>query len=259
MLPSISEKKFFSTSIYVNQPMNNSTNSLEAKSNFPSVPWTPGDVGWGLGVFGLWLCSFIVISLLVDLLKLSIDPGLVIIFGEVVLLLPVWYFTFHKYGTSWVDLGLRGFRLQAVRLGFGLMIVFFGLNLVYASLLSLFNLQVQPDITLVFKKTNFPLVLLLGGAIIAPIVEEIFFRGFVFTGLRSRWNWRKATLVSAGLFALAHVLPTSLLPIFVLGLIFAFLYQSSGSIWPAILMHMLTNSLALSIAYAVSQGWIPAP
>jgi membrane protease YdiL (CAAX protease family) len=42
-------------------------------------------------------------------------------------------------------------------------------------------------------------------------------------------------------------------------MIFAFLYQVSGSIWPAILMHMLTNSLALSAAYAISQGWVPTP
>lgn len=242
-------------------PMDNYATSLEQKLNFPPtppVPWTPRDVAWGLGVFGLWLCTFIVAGLLADWLKLPLDPGLVVIFGEVILLLPVWYFTFHKYGASWVDLGLRNFHLQAVRLGCGLMIASFGLNLVYASLLSLFNLQVQPDITLVFEKTDFPLVLLFGGAIIAPIVEEVFFRGFVFTGLRGRWNWRRAALVSAALFAIAHVLPTSLFPIFILGLIFAFLYQFSGSIWPAILMHMLTNALALSIAYAVSQGWIPA-
>jgi membrane protease YdiL (CAAX protease family) len=42
-------------------------------------------------------------------------------------------------------------------------------------------------------------------------------------------------------------------------MIFAFLYQVSGSIWPAILMHMLTNAIALSAAYAISQGWISTP
>ena len=64
-------------------------------------------------------------------------------------------------------------------------------------------------------------------------------------------------MVSAGLFALVHFVPTSILPILLLGLIFAFLYQISGSIWPAILMHMLTNTVALLSAYAVSQGWMP--
>jgi membrane protease YdiL (CAAX protease family) len=66
-------------------------------------------------------------------------------------------------------------------------------------------------------------------------------------------------LLSAGLFALAHILPTSILPIFILGVIFAYLYQISGSIWPAIIMHMLTNILALSVAYGLSQGWLTPP
>jgi hypothetical protein len=110
-----------------------------------------------------------------------------------------------------------------------------------------------------FDNTNFPLALLVGGAILAPLVEEIFFRGFVFAGLRQRWNWQKAALISAGLFALVHFVPTSVIPIFILGFIFALLYQASGSIWPAILMHMLTNTLALSAAYFMSQGRVPPP
>jgi membrane protease YdiL (CAAX protease family) len=110
-----------------------------------------------------------------------------------------------------------------------------------------------------FDNTGFPLILLIGGTIVAPIIEEIFFRGFVFAGLRNKWGWQKAALASAGLFALFHILPTSFAPIFILGFIFAFLYQISGSIWPAILMHMLTNTVALVTVYAVSQGWVPAP
>ena len=81
----------------------------------------------------------------------------------------------------------------------------------------------------------------------------------MFAGLRNKWDWKIAALVSAALFAMAHVVPTSILPITILGLIFAFLYQISGSIWPAILMHVLTNTVALSAAYAISQGWVPAP
>ena len=132
-------------------------------------------------------------------------------------------------------------------------------NLVYASLLGLFGLEIQPDIELIFESTDLPLALLFGGAVVAPFVEELFFRGFVFSGLRGKWGWPKAALVSAGLFAVAHVIPTSILPIFILGLIFAFLYQASGSIWPAILMHMLTNTVALLVAYATSQGWLSLP
>jgi hypothetical protein len=223
----------------------------------PAVPWTSRDVAWGLGAFVVWVVIFGTVGVVGEQLNWPIDVGLLVIFGEAVLLVPVWYFTVHKYGVGWAALGLRGFRSWAVGMGCGLMLLSMIFNLVYQAFLSLFDLQIQPDIAIMFNNTNFPLALLVGGAVLAPLVEEIYFRGFVFAGLRQRWSWQKAALISAGLFALVHFIPTSVIPIFILGFIFALLYQVSGSIWPAILMHMLTNTLALSAAYFLSQGWVP--
>jgi membrane protease YdiL (CAAX protease family) len=225
----------------------------------PPVAWTPRDVAWGLLVFVLWILLFIAGGAVGTLLHLPVDAGILIVFGEAILLLPAWYFTIHKYGGTWADLGLRSFQPRAVGLGCGLMAASVVVNFVYALFLAQFGLQIQPEIQQIFQGTAYPLALFFGGAVVAPFVEEIFFRGFVFTGLRGKWGWPKAALASAALFALAHVIPTSYLPIFILGLIFAFLYQTSGSIWPAILMHMLTNGVALFSAYAISQGWVTVP
>jgi membrane protease YdiL (CAAX protease family) len=223
---------------------------------FPAVPWTPRDVAWGLAALILGGSMLLLLAATLQRLGLEIDPSLVIVFGTMLLLIPVWYFTIFKYHMSWESLGLRPFHLKMVGLGCGLMFISMLFNLIYAAILSIFGKQIQPDISPIFAETRFPWLILFGGAVVAPIVEEIFFRGFVFAGLRTGWDWKKAALASAGLFALAHVALTSLLPIFILGLIFAFLYHISGSIWPAIFMHMLTNSLALSAAYAISQGWV---
>jgi hypothetical protein len=225
----------------------------------PLVPWTPRDVSWGLGVSILGVFFLVIIGGLLQQAGLTLDPSLVIIFGTALLLIPVWYFTIYKYKATWSDLGLRGFPPRAIGMGCGLMLISFFFNLIYAAILGMFGQQIQPDIGPMFDETELPLLLLLGGAIVAPFVEEVFFRGFVFAGLRAHWGWPKAALTSAGLFALAHVVPTSILPIFILGMIFAFLYQMSASIWPAIFMHMLTNGVALSAAYAISQGWTPMP
>ncbi len=226
------------------------------------VPWTPRDVLWGLVGFVVWLILFGLVSFIGQEWQLPLDTGLIIVFGEAVLLLPVWYFTIHKYGASWADLGLRRFQPRTVGLGCGLMALSVVFNVFYLGLLRLFNSdieQIQPGLDQIFDRSQFPLAIFIGAAVVAPVVEEIFFRGFVFSGLRNRWDWKKAALASAGLFALAHIIPTSVLPIFVLGLIFAFLYHESGSIWPGILMHMLTNSIAILVAYAMSQGWkLPA-
>jgi membrane protease YdiL (CAAX protease family) len=223
----------------------------------PPVPWSPVDVAWGATTFVGWMVTVLAAGELSVIAGLNVDPGLIVVFGTLLLLLPAWYFTIYKYGATWADLGLRGFNPSAVSMGCGLMLASLVFNMVYAAFLALFGLQIQPDIGLIFNQTDYPLLLLIGGAIIAPVVEEIFFRGFIFSGLKQRWRWPVAGAVSALLFAVAHIVPTSFLPIFILGFIFSFLYHVSGSIWPAILMHILTNTVALTAAFAISQGWTP--
>ncbi len=212
------------------------------------VPWTPRDIIWGLLAWLLLLVSL----RLFKVLPLTIDVSLIIIFGEATLLLPTWYFTIYKYRANWGDLGLRTFNPLIMGLGCGFMILFFLFYVAYASILALFNLQTQPGLNLVFTKTAFPLALFFGGAVVAPFAEELFFRGFIFMGLRAKWGWKWATISSAGLFALVHLVPTSYLPIFFLGVILALLTQISDSIWPAIFIHMLNNGLALGVTYAQS-------
>lgn len=225
----------------------------------PSVPWSPQDVFWALVMAIFWVLLFVIIGGVGSRWGWSIDSGVLILFGTAILLIPIWYFTIYKYKANWADLGLRGFRPAAVGIGCGLMVASLLFNLVYATILALFDLQIQPDIDAMFNNTRYPPLLFLAGAVVAPLIEEMFFRGFVFPGLRNKWGWQAAAVVSAALFATAHIIPTSIPPIFILGLIFAFLYHISGSIWPSVFMHMLTNSVALSAAYAISQGWVPAP
>jgi membrane protease YdiL (CAAX protease family) len=223
------------------------------------VPWTPLDVAWALVFFVGWISVVVLISEISRLTSFPIDPSVVVVLGTALLLVPVWFLSIRKYNTSWVDLGLRPFKPAAVGIGCGLMLASLLFNMAFAALLALFNLKIQPDVAIMFSNTQFPLVLMFGGALVAPFVEEVFFRGFVFTGLQHRWGWKTAAVVSSGLFAVAHIVPTSIIPIFILGLIFAYLYRVSNSIWPAILMHMLTNTVALSAAYAMAQGWMPTP
>jgi membrane protease YdiL (CAAX protease family) len=142
------------------------------------------------------------------------------------------------------------------------MVLSFLFNAIYGLFLGIFDLRIQEDLTPLFQEMSSPWFFFLGGAIIAPVVEEIFFRGFVFGGLRPRYGWVMAAVISSIAFAVLHFTPTAIIPIFILGFIFAFLYQLSGSIWPGILMHVLTNSLALGATYIVANAdrlGIPMP
>ncbi|MFQ5578628.1 MAG: lysostaphin resistance A-like protein [Anaerolineae bacterium] len=223
----------------------------------PAVPWTTRDVWWGLAAFGLWLAMFVVSAPLLQTVLTRLDVGVVITMGELLLLLPVWWLTGRKYGVGWAALGLRPFPAAALGLGLALMLVSFGFNLLYGLFLLLFDLRIQVDLVPIFSRLSSPWWFLAGGAVIAPLAEELFFRGFLFAGLRRRFGWQRGMVISAALFALLHFTPTAILPIFILGCIFAFLYQRSASLWPSILMHMLTNSLALGAAYflANAEAW----
>ena len=81
-----------------------------------------------------------------------------------------------------------------------------------------------------------------------PLAEEIFFRGFVLSGLAGRWGFLPAAIASSLLFALAHIDPRVMVPIFVIGLFLAWLYHKTGSIWSSFAAHGSWNALALSIS-----------
>lgn len=88
-------------------------------------------------------------------------------------------------------------------------------------------------------------------AVWTPITEEIFFRGFIFAGLASRLGIRGAMAGSAVVFSLFHMDPGVLVPIFITGLLLAWLYRRTGSLWPSIAAHAGQNSLALLAAIFV--------
>jgi len=226
---------------------------MQTEASRPPVQWSTRDVWLGLAIFGLLVAAAIPFAFLARSRSSELNFGLVVSLGELLLLVPVWLLTVRKYGVGWDTLGLRSFKWEMLGLGCGLMLLSLAFNLVFGLFLGLFGLRIQPDLAPIFAQLSSPWLLLLGGAVVAPIVEEIFFRGFVFAGLRPRYGWQRAAVVSSVLFALIHLIPTAIIPIFILGYIFAYLYQRSNSIWPAILMHSATNALALGAAFMVAR------
>lgn len=82
-------------------------------------------------------------------------------------------------------------------------------------------------------------------ALIAPVVEELWFRGLGFT-LLQRYGTTIAIVVTAGTFALMHGL-VEMLPIAVaFGLGLAYLRCRTGSIYPGIILHVLINTLGVA-------------
>lgn len=91
-------------------------------------------------------------------------------------------------------------------------------------------------------------------AIVVPIGEELFFRGLVFGALRRAMPRPAAVIVSAALFAAAHLQPVEFLPIFILGTILAYLYDMTGSLVPGMIAHGINNLVALLTFTASGPG-----
>ena len=87
-------------------------------------------------------------------------------------------------------------------------------------------------------------------ALVPAFVEELFFRGFMLSGLRGPLGSIAAVALVAVTFALFHHSVHRLLITAVLGLALGLLVIRSGSLWPAVLAHMLHNGLSLAVGRA---------
>ena len=83
-------------------------------------------------------------------------------------------------------------------------------------------------------------------AVIAPVVEEVFFRGALYTALRGGMGVWPSVLFSAAVFAVGHPLPGGFLQILILGSVFALIREKTGSVVPSMVCHAIYNTVLLS-------------
>ncbi len=91
-------------------------------------------------------------------------------------------------------------------------------------------------------KWEFGLLTLLGG-VIAPIKEEMLFRGLMYPPLRQALGKGKGMLLTGLFFAALHFDIVRFLPLFIGGVVLSWLYERSSSIWPTIVAHGTWNIL----------------
>jgi len=216
-----------------------------------SVPWKPID-NW-IGI----------------LLLVMIDGGLlffasrgygsraaqsaILILIQLIYLLPV-LIVFAYRRVNLKSIGFGKFEWSTLGLGCGLLIGSYILIMIHNVALMLLGVETQgEEIMQIFDRLDSPIWFVIVGTIFAPIVEEIFFRGFIFQGLRHKYGWIKGGLLSALVFALGHLDPVAFIPTFILGLLLAYLYHRSNSVWPGVILHFLVNSFGFCSLYAATQ------
>jgi membrane protease YdiL (CAAX protease family) len=143
----------------------------------------------------------------------------------------------HKPTWSAIGWGFAGLVLSYIALG------------IYLGVVAVLGIDALEPVSSIDDDSiyrNAYLVALTGVVVVfvAPIAEEIFFRGFLIGGITRRWSLIPAVAVSAIIFAAIHIDVGSLIPFAIIGVVFAYIYLRSGNLASSIVAHMLFNTIA---------------
>jgi len=113
----------------------------------------------------------------------------------------------------------------------------------------------NPLLELVLNSHNVPALACFGftAIVLAPLFEETIFRGALLPVAARKLGAAGGILLSAAVFAVAHLSLGELLPLLVLGIGLGWVRWSSGRLGSCVLMHGLWN--ALTFANLVVLGW----
>jgi len=199
---------------------------------------------------GLLICIvWIVLSTLGIVGKIQISTKasfLLTAIYDISLIAFVIYFIIKTKKGNFRDFGFRKFSWKMLGLGCGFLPLFYIFSGIYSWFLTKYVSEVRPQAEYLFpmfEQLNAPLVLFLVAVVIAPIAEEIFFRGFLINILQKLYGFEKSALLASFMFAGMHIIPSVVIPFFVLGYFFCMLYKRSKSLWPGIILHILINFL----------------
>ena len=246
-----------------------------------SVPaWNIGWVNFGIFICALATAVFAVQSIASSLFlepsdgledPLALTPSLAI-FAVLSLQLPMLavFYAARRFYPGHYASELNGVDLassDALRNAAPLFLMFLPLiwiaSLVWTNVLGAFQtigwieeIQQQELVTLFQNGGNLVTMLLLVtlAVIMAPIVEEIIFRGCIYRFLKSQTSFLVAQIVSGCIFSLMHANLLSFVPLILVGILLARIYERTGSLKASIWFHALFNAFSLIMLFITSMS-----
>ena len=94
---------------------------------------------------------------------------------------------------------------------------------------------------------------ILCGVVLAPLLEELVFRGVLYAWLRERMGFAISAAIAAVAHAAVHFDLASMLPLTVIFFLLGLLYERSGSLWAPAIAHGGHNLLSMGLALAATQ------
>ncbi|GAA0308763.1 hypothetical protein GGQ92_001174 [Gracilibacillus halotolerans] len=224
--------------------------------------WKKQD-NWGIKEFiSLMLIEFVVV---IGCIKLLVQPIYSHWFGNdlyagtlmgltiaIILMLSVYFVALRPKKVSWTEVGIRTFAvrdwktivLYSIILMAGAVIIVLITSFVGNSWENSKTEAMQQNVTFMTV-----LIAFISAAIISPIYEEIFYRGFIYRWLRTRVGFMGALLLSSTIFTIIHIPTYNTMPVnFFSGILFALAYDRTNSIWPSVIIHGLTNGIMVLLS-----------
>lgn len=170
----------------------------------------------------------------------------------IILLLGVYLIALRPKQLSWSEVGVKAFNVKDWKI----IIIYSVILLVGAVIIVVLtsfigNSWENSKTESMQQNATFFTVLIafISAAIISPIYEEIFYRGFLYRWLRTRIGLTGSLLLSSLIFTIIHIPTYNVMPVnFFSGILFALAYERTHSIWPSVLIHGLTNGIMVLLA-----------
>ncbi len=225
----------------------------ERVRNWLSVPWSMGEAFVALVIaFGIYF----LVSLPASSVKgLPALPYLLYlgVFAPSIFGVAAWVTARHRVG--WKSLGLTRDRLgTALAVGLGAGIAAFLVNVGLSSIVTQiarslgYEVENAARVTGLGEASAWEIgLIVLAVVVVAPIVEEILFRGIFYAGLRQRLGVGGAVAVSALFFGFLHFQLLGFIPLAAIGAILALLYESQGSLAAPMVAHAMNNGIIVLI------------
>lgn len=223
-------------------------------------PWRVRDVlaGGLLAVIGFFVVLGISVAVIVSGDYARTDPSVALLLTLTTLGLEVWLgaIVLGLARLRRLPLAALGLRRGPVRWSYIPMALFgaYGCVIAYAGAVALVERVTGLDLASIREGNQIPddlprtaaIWITLGLAVVvaAPLSEELFFRGLVFRGIAGRFGMVAGVVLSGIAFSLVHFNVSVVVPFTLIGMVFAWVYRASGSLWTTIAAHAIFNGVS---------------
>lgn len=209
--------------------------------------------------FFIWQFLYLFKGAIFNMLQISRAPNILkaIVFStflQLIAVVCIFYYIKNKYRKNLTSLGLTSRKILTSIgrgiIGYVFIIPSVILAIIIGGLISNY-IGYKPESNPLFLifflpiKNSIIIYIFLFIVLIGPFCEEVFFRGFLYNSFKNKFGVKVGIIGSSIVFSFLHVDPIGFLPIFLLAIMLAYIYEKTGSLIAPITAHVLHNTVVI--------------